>query len=379
MKQIVAHGLNKVYQLRVKEAKLTRRYEEKEYALVAGDLQLECVDASELYADVIAGKTISVVVYVDNDIRFRGTIAAEGAAYDPETEVYTFTAPHLSKQLFDAARNERVNKRDSVGNWIWPSHYVRSFDGMSVNQFGPAGMMGLCDVILNPLRFERRNSAGFTTAAWDRFTEQTNYSFREYWIDFAKHYRALMRVHDTLSANGRPILEVLPRLAFETTVHQGYDGLIAEYKEERRAARYSRVLFPTIHDNGNFYAIAVYDPYRSFLLEWPRWAGRVEQWQEGALDLRAPSALYRPPDQLPFPASMPYFSSRSDESIVPYGDQHFWRAVRPYLEVTVVYSELLPVGPLEHIAVRGHDVVINSIEEDLERESTTIIAERQVA
>lgn len=396
MTEILAHtAAGQVYPMKIKAARLLRRYEDKEYSFLAGDLKLDCVDAGNLYRDVNAGVQVSVAVKEGATTRFRGTVMRDGTGFDPESEVHSFPVIHQSKRIFEAAKAQLELNPSQTKDGTFAFDYVS-------NSYLRAFL--ICTVQLNRTDFEFAAS-GLGSGRdhyWAFLQEHTGYTTRDFWVDFAKHYRALLSVSD----DPVPVLRVIPRRALTSVVHVGYDPLIAEYHEEMRDAQFQRVLFPAkvaIYDAAGSQSLTlncyvtyspagvVIDmigslPFGITARQFPsatvnlRAVGGAVTVPDETLDLRVPNGMYGEvyPEKLPLD-SVPLFKfmasslTWSGESPLGYCGRHFASVVREFLEVNVLYSLPLPVRPQEQISVRGSNALIVEVEDDLVDETTRII------
>jgi hypothetical protein len=405
----------KIFMVQPRELKLTRKYEDAEYAFVASDIQLTCIDAQDLYDAVNASEDVSFVVYRDQLPCFRGKFQAEGTKYDPEKEEYTFTVLHIVKSIFDGAK-DRLEINPGGKTYSSDSELraaLGAFDSVTENSLHGSG---ICNVRLNPADFEFANAAGkWNDAYFDFLQDNKNYTLRQYWIDFAQHYRSVMYADDDLDADGSSILHVMPRRKIQP-LHTGYDDLIADYSEERKNPDYEAVIFPfkllVLLPTGEYvggnpvykYAPSYcYGEYRN---------GKVTPWAypiaadrantEGAIDLRVPGAMYKTSadaakadldalysstdsfkDLAFFPfKSVPCFSGQlgtgrimtwNTETPDDYAKRTFAGSVLPYKEVTILYSDPVEAYPLEEIAVRGTIIKIQEVEDDLMNDTTKVV------
>jgi|GEM_PF-4049509 len=366
MISISAFTQDRVFIVRPKELKLTRRYEEEQYAFVAGDVKLQCVDAQELYAAVTASEKVSFVAFRDQICIFRGTFQAEGTSFDPEKMEYSFTAVHVAKKIFDNLKSLKL---------ITDSSFRHSY-GSSDHEWNGNGL----DVLL----------------VFAQQLSHENYFGRNFWIDLAKHVRGVLNVSNDL-VSGLPQLQLLSRKKIGATLHIGYDELIAGYKEEQKNPNYNAVLFPcyttiagikkpsfVLYSKDGLKVlrwheqyIAPADVYGVFIEHIPE--GTEIVVPDNCLDLRVPAGLFSKTITSEHPYTyLPNFQysfalSQWTEHPLQYCKRYFYKEVNPYKEVEVLYRELLPLNPLEKIAVQGVNVQITEIEDDLVNETTKII------
>ncbi|MEW6060355.1 MAG: hypothetical protein AB1600_00300 [Bacteroidota bacterium] len=363
----------RVFIVRPKELKLTRRYEEEQYAFVAGDVKLQCVDAQELYAAVTAGEEVSFVAFRDQTCIFRGTFQAEGTSFDPEKMEYSFTVVHVAKKIFEKLKSLKLPTDSSFRHSYGSSDH--EWNGYELD---------VLFVFAQQLSHE-------------------NYFGRNFWIDLAKHVRGVLNVDNNL-VSGFQGLELLSRKKIGSILHIGYDDLIADYKEEHKNPDYAAVFFPAqfiinqlpahgfvrYTESGLYLLLNRFSKFFDPGIEYGFGDVLFKVHDIGAeldlsdnLDLRVPSSLF----DNKFPAELPSkyvpmfkFSNPSWIGISPieYCERHFYSAVNPYKEVDVLYRELLPVNPLEKIAVQGVNVQITEIEDDLVNETTKIIGRKFV-
>jgi hypothetical protein len=104
MKTVIAYTTTETFQLLVSAATIARVFEDndQDYTFAASDISFDLTDAQEVYDLVLAGVEVFIEIKDGDDSKFYGTLQQEGAEYDPETEIYTITAVHISKKIFDA-------------------------------------------------------------------------------------------------------------------------------------------------------------------------------------------------------------------------------------------------------------------------------------
>ncbi len=372
MKSVLAYSKTHTFQLFVKEAKVTRRYEEKDYDFVASDLQLDLTDGKELYDLVNAGEEIFIAIKDGDVTKFYGTIQFEGSGYNPETEIYSFTALHISKKVFGLLK-------DALHNTQW-------YSDIEIIQ----------DVSLEFVRFNMAlYDAGFAPYANDQ-----KYTMRDRLIDIAKQYRFVMGVLDDLSAIGKYQLTFQKKADLKSIVHTGYDELISEYNEEDCNAEYEYVLFPCrINEAGEiFSAYAIhslketkvivtssdnFEPrdYHGVRMEFIK-VGDKLNIPDNCLDLRVPSEVYGDvvKEKHPF-IDLPMFTfifltDEWTETPEAYCLREFQTAISPYKEITTLFSEMLPVNPCETINIVGGNSTIHEIEDDHVNETTKTISRK---
>jgi len=390
---VSAFTKDKIFPVQPKDLKLTRRYEEEEYSFVASDIKLECTDAKDIHDAVTAGEEVKFTAFQDDECKFRGIFTNEGAGFNPETEIYPFSVVHQSKQLFTAAKEIKLD--DGNGN-----KKIQAFDSIAGDDDLRQG--NLCNIALirNDLEFWQ---SGSDDGVFGKFlTDNPNYSLRDFWIDFAKHYRCILFCDNNL-IEGLPTLHCVPRRLY-TKLHIGYDDLIADYNEENHDAQYIGVFIPCylqLVAVGNVKTYPAFLDYTAdgvtvriasngggdFVLP-PNIridniaTGSTIELQNGYLDLRCPSGLYsNVNDNHPLKGSIPrfqYYQSPGGnywitENPLEYAQRLFYTAVHPYKDVSASYSELLAVNPHENISVNGNNVLIHEIEDDLMNEATKII------
>jgi hypothetical protein len=464
MIQLSTYSKTCTFALQPKALTLTRRYEEDQYAFVAGDVKIDAMDAEELYQAIKDGDEVSLIIkdtpsVGDPICKFRGTFQSDGSGYDPETEQYTFTVLHHSKKIFEKAKDilettpngityyskgvnvctlvlgnflgtissqERMRaltgskndwciRSDQPANPIWfitgddpkldanwtpiPSAAIPQFD-LVVNNSLHTDMSSSwfpCKVLLDKTQIEFANTKAIVDSAYFEFIHKNqDYSLRDYWLDFSKHYRLVLFIPEELDAvTGLPILNVVSRAVLAKTVHTGYDDLIASYSEEVKSPQYNAVIFPFKVMQGSFVNYN-YGEFRDgvlFSYPFPGFASQVNT--ENALDLRVPAGMYKTsksdiekvvvdiishdPNYFPL-KSIPTFKMVTDQngvSSIPDLDEYLQRVIAPlaspYTEATILYSQRLPVNPCETIVVRGVNIPIAEIEDDLVNETTKII------
>jgi hypothetical protein len=387
-----------IFAAKVKSIELTRAYEEDEYAFIASDVKLDMLEASELYRSVLAGTTVYLAVAITKDgtttRRFRGIFQADGAEYDPETEVYSLNAVHIVKSLFNTAKARLETSPDGItySTDDGLKAALSAFDLVATNTLHGRG---ICSVVLNPSDFEFANTTGKKNDKYfDFLKENESYSLRDFWLDFAKHYRALLFVSDDYDSSGMPVLKVVPRLKYADVLHTGYDDLIASYKETDRDAQYASVIISYKVKQGS-YVSYYYGEYRSDGLHpyvYPTGAASVNT--EDALDLRVPDGMWaksddelnavtrvvaKDPDYYPFD-SIPVFSMvtvngrTSISGLTEYCSKHFDRFVKPFKEVEVLYHDLVPaLNPFELLSIRGSNALMMSITDEYVDETTKVV------
>jgi hypothetical protein len=388
----------RTFQLKPRSLKLTRRYEENEYALVAGDIDISAVDAADIYAAVTSGEEVSIVI---NDVpasgpeicKFRGTIQSEGADYDPEKEEYSFTALHVAKKIFDAAKQPLIDAQKYALDLVL-SNYLHNGQ--------------ICAVNLTPSDFEfASNDPGYNGnnnpsdsgyASYGFIVNNPDYTVRDYWFDFAKHYRAILSVSNDLDDSSKlNRLDVLSRQILPNIIRSGYDEAIASYKETSKNPQYDCVLFPCrVKIGSEYYNCYAFYTSSGVSMDVIGKVRRIESRldnhfslrgvqsgikvtvPDNCLDLRVPSGMYGDSYPAVFPfQSIPFFQfslgyEAINEPIEDYCKRHFYRLVSPYMELEVLYSNLLNVNPFETIVVRGRNALMMEIEDDLADETSKI-------
>ena len=367
MISVCAFTDSRTFAVKPQKLTITRRYENSDYAFVASDLTLDCSDAGDLYDAVIAGEDVTLVVYRDLIQKFLGTFQAEGTSYDADKDVYSFTVLHVIKKLFDAAKNQM--EWDSAKNIPNPP----MFDLVQENFLpSPVGVQIRLDP--NGFAFAQRGWDVNQSRAFGDFLEQNqSYTYRDHWIDFAKHYRSVMYADDAFdAASGLPVLNVVPRLTINK-LHIGLDDLIAEYREAWNNPQYEAVVFPLRGQEEDYICVARKDG--------PSIITSLDEVIDNALDLRVPSGMYAD-GEFPF-NSIPAFGDLAFSSSNPnwfmnsvglamYCNNNFKSLLNPYKEIEVLYRELIDVNPLEQIAVKGTNIQIVEIEDDLMNETTKV-------
>jgi hypothetical protein len=229
MKTVIAYATTETFQLLVSAATIARVFEDndQDYTFAASDISFDLTDAQEVYDLVLAGVEVFIEIKDGDDSKFYGTLQQEGAEYDPETEIYTITAVHISKKIFDALS-------------IVPYPYgefpaTMDFD---INQL--QAMTG-CDIVVDAQVFSPYVIQG---SALPVSTPSTQYFVRDFLIDMAKHHRAIVHVADELSSNGKYQIVFESETIKEAIVNSGYDSLIAVYKEDSRNPQFDCVIFP---------------------------------------------------------------------------------------------------------------------------------------
>ena len=105
---------------------------------------------------------------------------------------------------------------------------------------------------------------------------------------------------------------------------------------------------------------------------------RCDTVEGNVLDLRVPSGSYNG-TSFPF-KSLPDFNFEfsnpdwymSNVDFGNYCDQTFGSLVKPYKEIEVTYRETIDVNPLESKMVRGMNLQITEVEDDLMYDTTKI-------
>jgi hypothetical protein len=254
-----------------------------------------------------------------------------------------------------------------------------------INNPNPPGPFNvICSVKLDKSQFEFANVAGkWNNFYYDFIQKNQDYNLRDYWLDYAKHYRLVLFVEDNLDASKLPILNVVSRASLASILHTGYDDFIAEYNEEVKNPQYDAVIFPYKYSLGSstYYKIGVYQADLFVSYNFPI-SSPLDI--KNAVDLRVPSEIYDLSGAIyPF-NSVPTFKkiivggveTWVGESPKQYCDRTFYSLLAAYKEVTVLYSQSLPVSPCEKIAVRGANMLIAEIEDDLVNETTRVIGRR---
>jgi hypothetical protein len=405
---IASYSATKIYPIKPKEMKLVRQYEDTEYVFLTGDLSLELIDADDLYADVKHGEEVFIDIKKDGVGKFLGTFQQDGANYDPEKETHSFTAIHIAKKIFDAAKNQ-----------YFPAQLFQGTHNFDYVQDNSLLQGGLCDVRLVKANLENaRESSHFmspytyqgntpppNTAFQDFLKNNPKYLLHDYWIDFFKHFRAIAFIEDDLSPHGKPVLNVQSRYAVGQTVNSAYDQFIAEYKENICLPQYKNVLFPCL-------ATATGAPY-------PTCALGYYSLDRGAHEILTTLGMVPFPSQNNAPVGTVYirsYAKEGDKIVIPdncldlrakiYGDtwkkfdvwaslptfkfnldaadsfagesplqfceRNFSTAISSYDEREVLYSQTLPVNPYELLPIRGELTRIWKIEDDLMNETTKI-------
>lgn len=367
MISVCAFTETKVFPVRPQKLTITRRYEDSDYAFVASDLQFDCDDAADLYDAVIAGDDVTLVVYRDLTQKFLGTFQAEATSYDADKDTYSFTVLHIIKKIFDQAKNQM--EWDGVKNILNPF----MFDLVQMDYLpSPLGVQIRLDP--NNFAFAQKSWDSNQSYAFGEFLKANqNYSFRDHWIDFAKHYRCIMYADDVFDAvSGLPVLNVVPRLSI-SKLTIGHDDLIADYKETENGPQYDAVIFPLKAGDQNYIYVARKGGAGMMTV--------LDQAIDNALDLRVPPDMYAD-GVFPF-SSIPNFGDLSLLSSNPnwfmnsvglgmYCNNNFGSLLKPYKEIEVLYREPVNVNPLESIAVKGGNIQINEIEDDLMNETTKV-------
>lgn len=388
------YSKTRTFLLEPQEFKLTRRYEEDNHVFVAGDIKIDAVDAQDIYDAVTSGDEVSIVVHdvpaVGSPVcKFRGMFQSEGSAYDPETENYSLQALHISKKVFEAAKNELEISPCGINTaGVYLKAAIPAFDFVQNNElhtlrgiYNPTPFYYPCSITLNKNQISNANTKGKENDFYYDFLQmKMDYSLRDYWLDYAKHYRVVLFVQNDLDANGIPVLNVVSRASLATILHIGYDDLIAGYSEDVKSPQYKTVIFPYKYMLGTstHYVIGVYSASGLLPYDFPY---SLPPEIDNALDLRVPSGIYdMTGTEFPF-SSIPTFRAQIIAGVFEYigerPDQYAARVfdplVLPYKEITVLYSQFLPVNPCEKISVKGKNVLIAEIEDDFMNETTQVI------
>jgi hypothetical protein len=398
MKSVLAFSTTQTFQLSVAAATVRRLYEDsdQDYSFASSDIQFDLTDAKNVYDLVCADQEVFIVIMDGNDEKFRGTLQHEGATYDPETEIYSINALHISKKIFAGLEIP------------YPFGEFPATMNFDLNQL--RNMTG-CDIAIDAQTFAPFVLEGNPLPAK---ALSTQYQIRDFLIDLAKYHRAIIHVADALTPGGQNQIMFDSKKAMGSVIHQGYDDLIAAYKEDSRNAQFDGVLFPCylrmIYNGGGSYSydktaisFATYtrsgitmqcsfaredtlairtglqdarsDVTLQFLMK-----GNAVTLPDNCLDLRVPKGTYGEtfPGVFPF-VSLPTFIWSVDsnawqgESPDQYCEREYGLLMHPFKEITVQYSDTLPVNPAETIVVRGMNLPMAEVDDDLVDESTTIV------
>ena len=385
MKSVFAFTTTNTFQLIVAAATICRLFEDnnQDYSFAASDIEFDLTDAQDVYDLVCDDVEVFVVVQDGDTAKFFGTFQQEGADYDPETEIYTITALHISKKIFAGLQVP------------YPyGEYPASMD-IALNQL--RAMTG-CDIVAD---------AGFfsplTSDLLPPPKPSTQYLVSDFLVDLAKYHKAIVHVADELSSAGKYQIVFESKVLTELVVSHGYDPLIASYKEDNRNPQFDNIVFPCYVKIATLDLNAVPYPAYAFysrdgvklLLSGPSEIapyvidGVTMQFikpgdnvalPDNAIDLRVPSGVYGSTmiSALPF-SSVPTFvlagipSVWVGENPQYYCDRNYYRLIHSFTEITVQYSDTIPVNPAETIVVRGMNLPIAEVDDDLVDVSTTIV------
>lgn len=400
MTSIIAYTTTESFQLLVSAATICRVYEDddQDYTFAASDIQFDLTDAEDVYDLVLAGVEVFIEIQDDDGSKFYGTLQQEGAEYDPETEIYTITALHISKKIFTA-----------LSTVPYPYGELPATMNFDINQL--QAMTG-CDIVVDPQAFAPFVIEG---SALPATVPSTQYFVRDFLLDLAKHHRAIIHVADELSSDGKYQIVYTSEEVEEAVVHSGYDDLIAVYKEDSRGPQFDCVLFPCFlrytytGDNGwdwTKICYALYTPTGitlmngfleedtlgmqvglrnmqsdvtlQFLLP-----GDAVTVPDNCLDLRVPPGAYGDT----FPATFPFgsiptfvFNDNSSSWVGESPDDHcqrlYARQMLSFTEVTTQFSDEIPANPGESIIIRGTTLPIAEVDDDLVNVSSTIVGRR---
>ena len=385
--------------------------------------------------DVLPENAIYISIETDGIDKFLGTFQADGASYDPEKDTYKFKAIHIAKKLFDDAKNLLPLWPVQGGSVVvsQPGRRLTSTNPTVIHNFDYVQdnnlLQGtLCDVLLDKSKFELAQET-VQPKVWysgdkpiDHFnnflTSNDSYKLRDYWLDFAKWFKAVMFVSDSLSSNGLPILTCVPRRALEQSVVTGYDDFIAEYNEQYCNPVNMYALFPCQVQIGQdiFNAFALYCEKYIELLIWTRdidpngfyktapgsrgsssrtvpvtpvefsFFSKKNNYPtsitvpDSCVDLRVPQKLWSDDfnNEFCLQNSLPLFQCDSlqgswlVENPFDYAERQYKGIVHPYKEITITYSILLPITPLQQLAVRGVNMQVWKIEDDIVNETSKV-------
>lgn len=363
----------KIFAVKPSKLSLVRTYEYPEYAFMASDVSLDCNDAGDLYDTITSGEEVTLVASKGGISKFRGTFQSEGSAFDLDKNIYTLSAVHAIKKVFDLAKAQ--TESDLMKRVTFPNQYD-VFDAVLTDALHNGG---ICAVKLDPMDFAYANKlyGGYLVKpsnpvdVYAKFLQANQtYTTRDYWIDFCKHYRCVIYLDNDLDESGNYVLHVVPRLAM-AKINWADDDLICGYNEVQNDPQYDAVIFP-LFSNGNPCFVR-YDIDGAHLLSAP-----PENIEGNATDIRVPSGSYNG-TSFPF-KSLPDFNLSfsnpgwymSSVGFGNYCDQTFGSLVKPYKEIEVTYRETIDVNPLESKMVRGMKLQITEIEDDLMYETTKI-------
>ena len=387
MKTVLAYTTTQTFQLKVDAATIKRLYEDSntDYTFASSDVEFNLTDAQDVYDLVTTGEEVFIVVKDGDITKFYGTFQEEGAAYDPETEVYTITALHISKKIFN-----------ELATVFLPSGYPTSMSLGIARLFKVWTQFSefVVDENVYPLNVYIPVESSVSTTV--------KYSMRDWVIDLAKHHKAIVHVGDDLTTEGRSQIFFESKVIAESIVHHGYDNLIASYKEDSRNPQFEGVVFPCyvniISALGTLlphsaYAFYSRDGVKLLLCDTveiaPYTVGGISLQHikvgddvtvpDNYLDMRVPADVYGStmPKALPY-GYLPTFvcvpmQSTWWASPLNYCDTNFRRLVYPFMEITVGYSQMLPVNPAETLVVRGMNLPLAEVDDDIVDESTTVI------
>lgn len=363
----------KIFAVKPSKLSLVREYEYPEYAFMASDVSLDCNDAGDLYDTITSGEEVTLVASMGGISKFRGTFQSQGTSYDADKDTYTLSAVHAIKKVFDLAKNKKES--DLLIGLTNPSQSP-IFDEVLTDHLHESG---ICSVKLDPLNFAFANKLvgdnlikpSDPVDVYAKFLQANQtYTTRDYWIDFCKHYRCVIYLDNDLDESGNYVLHVVPRLAM-AKINGADDDLICGYNEVQNDPQYDAVIIP-LYSNGNPCFVR-YDADGAELLSAP-----PDTVEGNVLDLRVPSGSYNG-TKFPF-KSLPSFNLSfsnpnwymSSVGFGNYCDQTFGSLVKPYKEIEVTYRETIDVNPLESKMVRGMNLQITEVEDDLMYETTKI-------
>jgi hypothetical protein len=376
---VTAFTPTKIFPVKPQKLTIIRKYEDSEYAFTAGDLSFDCSDAEDLYDEVTSGEAVTLVVVRNGVTRFRGTFQSEGTSYDPDKDTYSFAALHAVKKVFDLAKaRTEYDLFKNIYTQIATPTNAPVFDVVKEDDLHNSG---ICAVKLDPTNFAyadlyRLNALPSKPPTdiyqYGNFMKANqSYTTRDYWIDFCKHYRCVVYLDNDLDEGGNYVLHVVPRIAI-SKLNPADDNLICGYNEQQNNPQYDAVIFP-FFSNG----VPCYGKYSASGAEVFSAAPQIDSG-ENVLDLRVPSGAY---DGGKFPfKSLPDFNLSlsnpnwfmSSMTFKWYCDQNFGSLVKPYKAIDVTYREIIDLNPIESKVVRGVNIPIIEVEDDLMNETTKI-------
>ncbi len=359
MIQLLAYTNNpgEIIPLQAAQIKLLRRYEEKEYAFVASDLKLELVNALEIYNRLTSGEEITVLVKKEETIFFRGYLQREGTSWNPEKQIFSITAIHIGKKIFQILEQQKYYAH------VYNPDYSLELNFQEWVNFN-VGTIGI---------------------------DLEKYTMRQRIIDFAKYSNSVGYVKNNLS----PFSYLSPVVAIEKRGGQTItadDSMLFQYEEEQQNANYNAVLFPAnivvetelfptllFYHNNNINACILQQDEEIFKkIGVPYTIVQLNDEiiiPENTLDMRVPADAYTKTHTFAFTTRPVIFHYKNNQWVnnpLNYAQQNYGAFVNPYRKLTLGFRQIIQAQPCQKLVAMGLNLYITEIEDDLVNQTSTV-------